>query len=120
MPCDLTDDEVIRRAGEAANGQKFRALWAGDVGGYGSQSEADAALVSLLRFWVGDDEARIDALFRRSGLVRDKWDRPDYRRRTLALAADGAVYTPREPVLLAATQPRRRQWGPRLSRMVAS
>lgn len=90
----LTDAEVIARASDAANGQKFRALWAGDSSAYGSQSEADAALVNLLRFWVGDDEGRIDQLFRQSGLVRDKWDRPDYRRRTLALASDGALYAP--------------------------
>lgn len=95
MPALLTDDEVIQRAERATNGHKFRALWAGDISGYGSQSEADAALVGLLRFWVGDDEDRIDRLFRQSGLVREKWDRPDYRRRTLALAADGAIYEPR-------------------------
>jgi len=123
-PLSLTDDEVIARAGEAANGAKFRALWAGDSSAYGSQSEADAALVSLLRFWVGDDEARIDAIFRRSGLCRGKWEeRADYRRRTIALAADGAVYEPRsrEPLLLPAlATPRRRRWAPRFSRMVAS
>lgn len=95
MPASLTDDEVIQRAERAANGHKFRALWAGDSSAYGSQSEADAALVGLLRFWVGDDEDRIDRLFRQSGLAREKWDRPDYRRRTLALAADGAIYEPR-------------------------
>lgn len=120
VPLSLTDDEVIRRAERASNGHKFRALWAGDISGYGSQSEADAALVGLLRFWVGDDEVRIDTLFRQSGLAREKWDRADYRRRTLALASDGAIYTPREPVLLTPTAPRPRRWGPRLSRMVAS
>jgi len=117
----LTDDEVIARAGEIANGPKFRALWAGDISGYGSQSEADAALVALLHYWVGDDEERIDRLFRRSGLCRGKWEeRADYRRRTVALAADGAIYTRREPVLLTPTPSRRRQWAPRISRMVAS
>lgn len=99
VPADLTDDEVIARASECANGAKFRRLWQGDVSGYGSQSEADAALVALLHYWVGDDEDRIDRLFRRSGLVRGKWEeRADYRRRTVALARDGAVYAPRVPV----------------------
>ena len=60
MTTALTDDEVIQRAERATNGHKFRALWAGDISGYGSQSEADAAPVGLLRFWVGDDEDRID------------------------------------------------------------
>ncbi len=39
-PLVLTDAEIIRRASEAHNGAKFRALWAGDLNGYGSQSEA--------------------------------------------------------------------------------
>jgi primase-polymerase (primpol)-like protein len=120
MAVALTDDEVIQRAERSANGHKFRALWSGDSSGYSSQSEADAALVGLLRFWVGDDEDRIDRLFRQSGLAREKWDRADYRRRTLALVSDGAIYTPREPVLLTPHPPRRRQWGPRLAGMVAS
>jgi primase-polymerase (primpol)-like protein len=120
VPADLTDDEVIARASECANGAKFRRLWSGDISGYGSQSEADAALVALLHYWVGDDEARIDALFRRSGLVRGKWEeRADYRRRTVNLARDGAVYAPREPLALA-TGAQRRHWGPQLSRMIAS
>jgi len=29
----------------------------------------------MLAFWSGGDEAQIDRLFRRSGLMRDKWDR---------------------------------------------
>jgi putative DNA primase/helicase len=32
------------------------------------------ALVSLLAFWTGGDRARIDQLFRQSGLYREKWD----------------------------------------------
>src|SRR5262245_14410999 len=37
---NLSDDDLIRRAGEAANGDKFRALWDGDTTGYASDSEA--------------------------------------------------------------------------------
>jgi len=39
-PADPNDAEVIRRASEAKNGDKFRRLWEGDYGSYGSQSEA--------------------------------------------------------------------------------
>ena len=47
-------------------------------------SSADAALCQHLAFWTGKDCERIDRLFRRSGLYRDKWeDRPDYRERTI-------------------------------------
>jgi primase-polymerase (primpol)-like protein len=75
----LADAEVINRAMSAVNGAKFRRLWAGDTSGYRHEgndghSEADLALCSLLAFWTGPDPERIDRLFRRSGLMRPKWD----------------------------------------------
>lgn len=83
----LADAELIERAMRARNGERFRRLWAGEwqALGYGSQSEADAALAAMLGFWCDHDPARVDALFRLSGLCRPKWtDRDDYRARTLA------------------------------------
>lgn len=41
-------------------------------------SRADQALVNHLAFWAGPDPARVDALFRRSGRYRDKWDERHY------------------------------------------
>lgn len=59
----------------ARNGDKFRRLWAGDLSGHNDDdSGADLALANLLRFWGGADPARIDCLFRSSGLMRGKWD----------------------------------------------
>ena len=74
----LTDRELIEKAHQAATGEKFRRLWRGEwqAEGYPSPSEADLALCSLLAFWAGSDPARIDRLFRESGLMRSKWDRP--------------------------------------------
>jgi hypothetical protein len=41
----------------------------------------------MLAFWCGADKARVDLLFRASGLNRPKWEeRPDYRERTLEAA----------------------------------
>ncbi len=37
-------------------------------------SGADQALCNLLAFWTGKDATRMDRMFRRSGLFRDKWD----------------------------------------------
>jgi putative DNA primase/helicase len=70
----VSDAEILERAGGAANGAAFDRLWSGDVTGYASPSEADLALCGLLAFWAGPDPARIDHLFRQSGLMRDKWD----------------------------------------------
>jgi hypothetical protein len=86
---DLTDSEVIQKAQAASNGAKFSCLWNGDTSGYGSPSEADLALCGMLAFWIGGDAARIDALFRQSGLYRDKWERKDYRNRTITEALSG-------------------------------
>lgn len=70
----LSDEEVIAKASAAKNGEKFRRLWDGDITGYNSQSEADAALVATLAFWCSGDKAQMDRLFRQSGLMREKWD----------------------------------------------
>src|SRR5215204_2145608 len=86
---DLTDGEVIQKALAASNGVRFSRLWNGDTSGYGSHSEADLALCGMLAFWTGGDAARIDSLFRQSGLYRKKWDRTDYRNRTITEALSG-------------------------------
>ena len=88
----LSDEQLIVRADSATNGAKFRRLWSGDAGGYASASEADLALCSLLAFWTGPDQARVDRLFRRSGLMRPKWDEQHgentYGARTIAVALE--------------------------------
>jgi hypothetical protein len=92
----LSDEEIIRRAGRAKNGEKFKKLWDGDRSGYASPSEADLAMCGMLAFWTGGDAAHIDRLFRKSRLMRPKWDREDYRDRTIAKALQGQrkCYTP--------------------------
>lgn len=72
----LTDDSVIEKAGNSVHSEKFKALWQGDMAGYASHSEADLALSSILSFFCSGDTAQVDRLFRKSGLYRDKWDRP--------------------------------------------
>src|SRR5215216_2998021 len=85
----LSDSEVIQKALAASNGARFSRLWNGDTSGYGSQSEADLALCGMLAFWTGGDAPRIDILFRQSGLYRKKWERKDYRNRTIREALSG-------------------------------
>jgi P4 family phage/plasmid primase-like protien len=48
------------------------------------RSAADAALMAHLAFWCIKDPAQMDRLFRRSALMRPKWEREDYRTSTLA------------------------------------
>jgi len=97
-PLGIRDSELLERARRAANGPAFSRLWDGDwQGRYASQSEADLALCCHLAFWTRRDRLRIDALFRQSGLYRqDKWERTDYRERTIAAAIQRTreVYNP--------------------------
>jgi primase-polymerase (primpol)-like protein len=72
----LSDDELIVRAASARNGDRFKRLWAGETSDYeNDHSRADLALCRILAFWCGGDADRIDRLFRRSGLMREKWNR---------------------------------------------
>ncbi|MCU4743341.1 hypothetical protein [Natronoglomus mannanivorans] len=80
----LEDEELLEKARNASNGEKFDRLWRGSTTGYESQSEADMALCCLLAFWTGGDPARVDRLFRQSGLIREKWDDVHY--------SDGSTY----------------------------
>ena len=81
---DLDDEDLLEKARNASNGEKFQRLWNGQTRGYESHSEADLALCSLLAFWTGGDRSRIDRLFRQSGLMREKWDEVHY--------TDGSTY----------------------------
>ncbi len=96
-PLVVSEDELITKARQAQNGSKFERLWTGQwEGDYPSQSEADLALCCLLAFWTRKDRSRIDALFRRSGMMRKKWLREDYREDTMvkAIAMTGDTWGP--------------------------
>lgn len=69
------DDVLLEKMFRAKNGDTVSALWNGDTGAYGGDdSRADSALVMHLLFWTHGDVGRTDSLFRRSGLMRSKWD----------------------------------------------
>lgn len=70
----LSDEEVIEKASNAKNNEKFLNLWTGNIKDYPSSSEADLALTSILAFYAGGDIDQLDRLFRMSKLFRDKWD----------------------------------------------
>ena len=68
----LSDGDILDLLREAKNRKKFERLFLGVWDGYDSQSEADAALVAMFRFYTRD-VPQIDRLFRQSGLHRPKW-----------------------------------------------
>jgi len=95
LPLNLSDQELLEHARRAQGCDKFVALFdQGDVSAYGGDdSAADLALCNLLRFWTHADVGRMDSLFRQSALYRPKWDRADYRQKTLEKALPGDTYT---------------------------
>lgn len=68
---------------QGQRGRDFCTLFDGDISAYESASEADSALCTLLAFWCDRDQGQIDRIFRQSGLYRPKWEREDYRIRTI-------------------------------------
>lgn len=88
----LSNSEIIEIASRAKNSVTFKSLYSGSISGYGSQSEADLALCSLLAFYT-QDESQLDELFRGSELYRDKWERDDYRNDTINKALQGVTET---------------------------
>jgi putative DNA primase/helicase len=99
----LADDEIIRLAcASKKSGAKFTALWAGRWNDhFNSRSEADSSVVFTLAYFT-KDAAQIDRVYRRSALIRDKWDelhgQQTYGAMTIekALATVTAQYKPRK------------------------
>ena len=102
-PSNLNADEVVSQIRGSKQSHKFRQLMDGDVREYGSNSEADLSLCSVISFWT-QDRAVIDSIFRRSKLMRPKWDekhRADgstYGDMTIDKALEGEreTYTPKQ------------------------
>lgn len=78
---DLSVEKIIDIAKKSKNRLRFTTLYEGDwTQLYDSQSEADMALANDLAFWTARDPQKMDDIFRKSNLYRDKWDeqRGDY------------------------------------------
>lgn len=69
-------------------------VWPGEGRAYDASS-ADAALAQRLAFWTGKNCERVERLLRQSALMREKYDRADYLRRTIlnACARQVQVYS---------------------------
>nr|DAG41628.1 MAG TPA: dsDNA helicase [Caudoviricetes sp.] len=98
---DKPDEELLRTACAAKDGERFAALYAGNWQPYyNSHSEADLSFCNLLAFWFGADPEKMDHIFRTSGLMRPKWDQrrgaKTYGRWTLERAVSDCqeVYSP--------------------------
>lgn len=93
------DDEVLigrmlrSRSGKAAFGgtATFQDLWEANYEVLAEvynndESSYDAALAQHLAFWTGNNCERMLTLMKQSALIREKWERQDYLRRTILSA----------------------------------
>ncbi len=92
-----SDEEVLEKAQAARNGQRFAALWQGDITGYTSKSEADFTLALLLLYWTNDDLAQTRRLFQQSGLYDEKTERPTGEHSYLDVTIYNALRKRRHP-----------------------
>ena len=103
VPIPIVQDlaTMLDIARNAKNGAAFSALYdKGDTSSYnGDDSAADLALCQNLAFYLQGDYDKIDAAFRGSALMRDKWEREDYRASTInkAISSCRKFYTPPKP-----------------------
>lgn len=92
VPVDLDDHTIIEKM--RSKDAVANALWSGDISNYDDDhSDADLALCNRLAFWFGRDRARMDRVFRNSGLFRPKWLRDDYRNKTIDKAISNCTST---------------------------
>lgn len=84
----LDDEALLARMFAARNGDNVRRLWDGDDSAHdGDASRSDEALLCHLAYWTKGDAARMERLFSLSVRgKREKWNRPDYRARSIAFA----------------------------------
>lgn len=76
--------KIIENIKKSKHSEKFNKLfYNGDISDYNfDDSRADLALCSIIAFYTKDFNT-IDIIFKQSKLYRDKWNRKDYKERTI-------------------------------------
>lgn len=99
----IADETLVKKIRESKRGDLFGRLMSGDYSDYRNRtthepdrSAADMALCNILAFWTSNDAVQIDRIFRSSGLMREKWDRPTAGSTYGAITIENAIcYTTR-------------------------
>ncbi len=95
----LSNESLWERMFRSKNGDEIRSLNKGNLIN-DDHSASDLALCNHLAFWTGKSATRMDAMFRETGLMRDKWDvihfrdtNETYGERTIATAISSTTTT---------------------------
>jgi hypothetical protein len=81
----LPDEYIIQCCRDSGSSDRFVALWNGSNASFISASEADLSMLNILARFT-QDPIQLDRIFRLSKRARGKWDRVDYRERTMGKA----------------------------------
>lgn len=112
-PAVLDIAAMLDIARGSKSGAAFSGLYdGGDTSAYsGDDSAADLALCQMLAFYLQGDYNKIDIAFRSSALMREKWEREDYRSATInkAINSCNKFYTPPHPKKNTYTEERGRE-----------
>ena len=65
----MSDKDVVEKASEAKNGEKFKRLYAGDDL-QNNHSNSDMSLMNILAYWCNGDKEQMLRIFATSGLFR--------------------------------------------------
>lgn len=72
----LPEGEIIKRALASKNSDRFmKFMFGGWEQSFSSQSEADMSFANALSFWCNKDFVVMESIFRKSSLMREKFDR---------------------------------------------
>lgn len=95
----ISNEALWERMFRSKNGDEIRSLFNGNLNN-DDHSASDLALCNHLAFWTGNSAPRMDAMFRESGLIREKWDiihfretNETYGERTIATAISSTSTT---------------------------
>lgn len=69
----LSNESLWEKMFRSKNGDEIRSLYNGSLIN-DDHSASDLALCNYLAFWTGKSATRMDAMFRETSLIRDKWD----------------------------------------------
>ena len=85
IECPVSAEVIIQRA--VTEDAEFQSLFSGDMSRQDEDhSAADFALCRRIARWAGPDQNRVHEVFQESALYREKWNRLDYRARTISKA----------------------------------
>lgn len=95
----ISNEQLWERMFRSKKGDEIRSLYNGNLIN-DDHSASDLALANYLAFWTGKSATRMDAMFRETGLMRDKWDvihfrdtNETYGERTIATAISTTTST---------------------------